>query len=169
MPRRKDYCKVKLHRYICLEGQLSGYTEACTQTWPEKMLNSQNYHCKKIGSQDMHECVNVSWTSKFKLMEFDPQTESEKKGKETLSFPGLNQSNRESIQWIPSWEGHADTNLANPRTSAWFVKSLRHDALLGGAELKSVPIAFVANSKLVWSPISMMPLGFHSKIVTGKA
>eukprot|EP00983_Pelagomonas_calceolata_P063431 1147717-Pelagomonas_calceolata.AAC.3 len=30
---------------------------------------------------------------------------------------------------------HADTNLANPRTSAWFMKSLRRDALLWGAEL----------------------------------
>eukprot|EP00983_Pelagomonas_calceolata_P130172 1161665-Pelagomonas_calceolata.AAC.9 len=30
---------------------------------------------------------------------------------------------------------HADTNLANPRTSAWFMKPLRRDALLGGAEL----------------------------------
>eukprot|EP00983_Pelagomonas_calceolata_P050692 1142087-Pelagomonas_calceolata.AAC.12 len=29
----------------------------------------------------------------------------------------------------------ADTNLANPRTSAWFMKFLRRDALLGGAEL----------------------------------
>eukprot|EP00983_Pelagomonas_calceolata_P013407 429007-Pelagomonas_calceolata.AAC.1 len=28
---------------------------------------------------------------------------------------------------------HADTNLANSRTSAWFMKSLRRDALLGGA------------------------------------
>eukprot|EP00983_Pelagomonas_calceolata_P061612 1146909-Pelagomonas_calceolata.AAC.1 len=32
---------------------------------------------------------------------------------------------------------HADTNLANHRTSAWFMKSLRRDALLGGAELNS--------------------------------
>eukprot|EP00983_Pelagomonas_calceolata_P045406 1139726-Pelagomonas_calceolata.AAC.3 len=30
---------------------------------------------------------------------------------------------------------HADTNLANPRTSAWFMKPQRHDALLGGARL----------------------------------
>eukprot|EP00983_Pelagomonas_calceolata_P132711 1161899-Pelagomonas_calceolata.AAC.3 len=30
---------------------------------------------------------------------------------------------------------HADTNLANPRTLAWFMKSLKRDALLGGAEL----------------------------------
>eukprot|EP00983_Pelagomonas_calceolata_P082202 1155839-Pelagomonas_calceolata.AAC.29 len=30
---------------------------------------------------------------------------------------------------------HADTNLANPRTSAWFMKYLRRDALLGSAEL----------------------------------
>eukprot|EP00983_Pelagomonas_calceolata_P052948 1143078-Pelagomonas_calceolata.AAC.1 len=66
------------------------------------------------------------------------------------------------------------------------MKSLRRDALLGGAELKGagtecallsnpemgnpgVLIAFVANSKLAWAPISMMPLGFHSKVVTGKA
>eukprot|EP00983_Pelagomonas_calceolata_P057439 1145059-Pelagomonas_calceolata.AAC.8 len=31
----------------------------------------------------------------------------------------------------------------------------------------SVPIAFFA--KLVWAPMSMMPLGFHAKVVTGKA
>eukprot|EP00983_Pelagomonas_calceolata_P030685 963941-Pelagomonas_calceolata.AAC.1 len=31
---------------------------------------------------------------------------------------------------------HADKNLANPRTSAWFIKSPRRDALLGVAELK---------------------------------
>eukprot|EP00983_Pelagomonas_calceolata_P024903 783171-Pelagomonas_calceolata.AAC.1 len=30
---------------------------------------------------------------------------------------------------------HADTDLAIPRASAWFVKSLRCGALLGGAEL----------------------------------
>eukprot|EP00983_Pelagomonas_calceolata_P043915 1139081-Pelagomonas_calceolata.AAC.4 len=30
---------------------------------------------------------------------------------------------------------HADTDLANPRTSAWFMKSLRRVALLGSAEL----------------------------------
>eukprot|EP00983_Pelagomonas_calceolata_P007223 235041-Pelagomonas_calceolata.AAC.1 len=35
--------------------------------------------------------------------------------------------------------------------------------------LYSVPIAFAANSKLVRAPISMMPLGSHAKVVTGKA
>eukprot|EP00983_Pelagomonas_calceolata_P102459 1158807-Pelagomonas_calceolata.AAC.3 len=46
--------------------------------------------------------------------------------------------------------------MANPRILAWFMKSLRRAALLGGAELNRccVPIAFVANSKLVWAPTS---------------
>eukprot|EP00983_Pelagomonas_calceolata_P063532 1147769-Pelagomonas_calceolata.AAC.2 len=35
--------------------------------------------------------------------------------------------------------------------------------------LYSVPITYVANPKLVWAPISMMPLGFHAKVVIGKA
>eukprot|EP00983_Pelagomonas_calceolata_P007943 259687-Pelagomonas_calceolata.AAC.1 len=35
--------------------------------------------------------------------------------------------------------------------------------------LYNVPIAFVAYTKLVWAPISMMPLGFLAKVVTGKA
>eukprot|EP00967_Tisochrysis_lutea_P024223 scaffold27813_cov13-Tisochrysis_lutea.AAC.1 len=30
---------------------------------------------------------------------------------------------------------HAGTNLANPRTSVWFMKSLRRDALPGWAKL----------------------------------
>eukprot|EP00983_Pelagomonas_calceolata_P035570 1113275-Pelagomonas_calceolata.AAC.1 len=63
---------------------------------------------------------------------------------------------------------HADANLANPRTAAWFMKPLKRGALLGVAELNSVPIAFVANSELVWAPIPMMPLGVHAKVVTGK-
>eukprot|EP00983_Pelagomonas_calceolata_P051245 1142326-Pelagomonas_calceolata.AAC.1 len=50
---------------------------------------------------------------------------------------------------------------ANARTTAWFIKSLRRGALLEGAELNRVPIAFVASSKL--APISLMPLGFHAK------
>eukprot|EP00983_Pelagomonas_calceolata_P079339 1154619-Pelagomonas_calceolata.AAC.1 len=35
--------------------------------------------------------------------------------------------------------------------------------------LNSVPITFIENSKLVWAPICMVPLVFHSKVVTGKA
>eukprot|EP00983_Pelagomonas_calceolata_P023108 727959-Pelagomonas_calceolata.AAC.1 len=63
---------------------------------------------------------------------------------------------------------HANTNLAYPRTSAWFMKSKGVMHYLGDNVLfvlYSVPIAFV--SKLVWAPISMMPLGFHPKVVTG--
>eukprot|EP00983_Pelagomonas_calceolata_P100515 1158577-Pelagomonas_calceolata.AAC.2 len=43
------------------------------------------------------------------------------------------------------------------------MKFPRRDALIGGAKLNSVPSTFVANSKLVWSPVSTMPLDFHSK------
>eukprot|EP00983_Pelagomonas_calceolata_P099070 1158419-Pelagomonas_calceolata.AAC.13 len=39
---------------------------------------------------------------------------------------------------------HADTNLANPRTPAWFMKSLRRDALLGGAELNRKGKGYIA-------------------------
>eukprot|EP00967_Tisochrysis_lutea_P087049 scaffold123014_cov21-Tisochrysis_lutea.AAC.1 len=32
----------------------------------------------------------------------------------------------------------------------------------------SVPLAFAANVKLLWAPISMMSLDFYAKVVTGK-
>ena len=60
--------KVRLHRYIRLQGQLSGNTEASNQSCP--------------------------WTAQ-------------------------NQAQHSK---------HADTNLANSKTSAWFIKSLRHIA-----------------------------------------
>eukprot|EP00983_Pelagomonas_calceolata_P100709 1158603-Pelagomonas_calceolata.AAC.10 len=52
--------KVRLHRYIRLQGQLSGNTEACNQTSPKKKLCSEvstaernkrsKYHRKCVGS-----------------------------------------------------------------------------------------------------------------------
>eukprot|EP00983_Pelagomonas_calceolata_P029459 922803-Pelagomonas_calceolata.AAC.1 len=38
--------KVRLHRYVHLQGQLGGNTEACNQTWPKK-LNSQSLDWKE--------------------------------------------------------------------------------------------------------------------------
>eukprot|EP00983_Pelagomonas_calceolata_P021145 663036-Pelagomonas_calceolata.AAC.11 len=85
-------------------------------------------------------------------------------------------ANDVSIWWMATGKTHADTNLANPRTSAWFMHSIRRDALLGGNPGRCAPcLVECANhmrcydSMLVWEPVSMMPLGFHSKVVTGKA
>eukprot|EP00983_Pelagomonas_calceolata_P005567 181979-Pelagomonas_calceolata.AAC.1 len=63
---------------------------------------------------------------------------------------------------------HADTNLADPKTSAWFMEPLRRVALLGGAK-QMLELSAQIYLKLVWAPISLIPLRFHSKVVTGKA
>eukprot|EP00983_Pelagomonas_calceolata_P011338 365627-Pelagomonas_calceolata.AAC.9 len=49
-------------------------------------------------------------------------------------------------------------------------KGLHMCAVQGNALFTSYSVSttFVANSELIWAPISM-PLGFHSKVVNGKA
>eukprot|EP00983_Pelagomonas_calceolata_P040180 1137493-Pelagomonas_calceolata.AAC.2 len=58
---------------------------------------------------------------------------------------------------------HADTNLTNPKASAW---AIWENVLF---ILNSVPITYVATSKLIKVPIFMMPLDFHLKVLNGKA
>eukprot|EP00983_Pelagomonas_calceolata_P060979 1146613-Pelagomonas_calceolata.AAC.3 len=58
-------------------------------------------------------------------------------------------------------------SISSTLKRTWLI--LGHQPGKGRVVLYSVPITLVANFKLVWAPISMMPSDFHSKVVTGKA
>eukprot|EP00983_Pelagomonas_calceolata_P051813 1142571-Pelagomonas_calceolata.AAC.6 len=46
---------------------------------------------------------------------------------------GKSNLKQNSLEAQPQHSRHADSNLTYPGTSAWFMRSLRRDALLGGA------------------------------------